>query len=859
MYVFTDSTLKYLLEKIKSKIALKSELDNKVDKVNGKGLSDKDFTDTAKQSLENKYTSVEASYSTGMAHIKFSNENETNAKTIDLKTGCDMFFYPTIGTELFSDSNGNVTIPYAFISKSGSDIGKVTVNIENLTESTNSENIFNVTDNGSELVLESVSLGNAKVSFTIEGDTEELKANVLGEYSTVIMSLLTIYRSTDASLVPSNVSNTKTVVSDFGSGEYEIMLYTATSTNYLNFSNAQSLTNVSYISDSITDMHNTYQDCSNLTGQPVCGDNVTNMCWTYFYCTNLTGSPVCGDKVTNMVQAYYSCTNLTGQPVCGPNVTNLTWTYYNCQNLTGSPVCGDNVTNMSIAYYECYKLTGAPVCGPNVTDMASTYYSCEGLTGSPVCGDNVINMYRAYEGCRSLTGSPVCGYNVIDMSGAYTGCRSLTGSPVCRDKITNMSNTYQFCSKLTGSPVCGDKVTNMANTYYECYNLTGSPVCGDNVTNMHSAYRDCRNLTGAPVCGDKVTNMSFTYAYCTNLNGAPVCGPNVTSMWNAYSDCYNLSSNGYFYSSKVTNVRNCFRTRNTSKMLNLYVPASSTTLTTCLSTSDSTSLTGTSISWTYDSVNNTSYNATYNICICPVANVKQAYKDNELLVTRYTMSSGANVIPEVDSTTMITTEDITNSDGTVTRSVYLDESQAGKFPSSISFNGATNLLTVEKLKIDNITDTSYMFNGCSNLTSICAMDWDTSKITKADYMFAGCSKLTKESFTSETIIKEHVLEYVEEGGSDSIDIGSIDNFVSIKYAIHEFTLDSFDTYDNGYSKRIGSDSTFTISNDGMCELYDGNEPQYECSVTVVYRYHEQIEFPNVESASHIFDGCTNLL
>ena len=56
MYVFNDSTLKYLLEKIKSKIALKSELDNKVDKVNGKDLSDNDFTDAAKQSLENKYT-----------------------------------------------------------------------------------------------------------------------------------------------------------------------------------------------------------------------------------------------------------------------------------------------------------------------------------------------------------------------------------------------------------------------------------------------------------------------------------------------------------------------------------------------------------------------------------------------------------------------------------------------------------------------------------------------------------------------------------------------------------------------------------------------------------------------------------
>ena len=311
MYVFTDSTLRYLLKKIKSKIALKSELDNKVDKVDGKVLSDNDFTDSAKSLLETKFNSVEASYSTGITHIKFSNENQSNIKTLDLKTGCDMFFYPTVDAELLADLEGNVTIPYAFISKSGSDIGKVTVKIENLTNNTSSENIFNVTDNGSELILEGASSGNANVSFTIEGSTEELKANVLGEYSTVIMLPLTVYRSTDSSLVPSNVSNTKTVVSDFGNGEYEIMLYTATSANYINFSYIQSLTNVSYMSDDITNMFRTYRDCINLTGSPVCGPNVTTMQMTYYNCYNLTGSPVCGDNVTDMRSSYIRPTNRT--------------------------------------------------------------------------------------------------------------------------------------------------------------------------------------------------------------------------------------------------------------------------------------------------------------------------------------------------------------------------------------------------------------------------------------------------------------------------------------------------------------------------------------------------------------------
>ena len=624
-----------------------------------------------------------------MTHIKFSSENKTNAKTIDLKTGCDMFFYPTIDAKLFPDSNGNITIPYVFISRSGSDIGKVTVNIENLTENTNSENIFNVIDNGGELVLEGASLGNAKISFTIEGNTEELKANVLGEYSTVIMSLLTIYRSTDSSLVPSNVSNTKTVVSDRGNGEYEIMLYSTTSTNHLDFSDIQTLTNVSYISNSITDMSNTYYNCKNLTGSPVCranvtnmvntyhnccnltgspvcGDNVTTMAYTYTNCSNLTGSPVCRDNVTNMYRAYYNCynltgspvcgnkvedmyyayhtcRNLTGSPVCGDNVTNMYCTYYNCSNLTGSPVCGPNVTSMFCTYWDCFNITGQPVCGDNVTTMLGAYHNCFNLTGSPVCGDNVTNMGNTYYNCRNLTGSPVCGDNVTNMGNTYYNCRNLTGSPVCRDNVTNMYRTYYNCSNLTGSPVCGNNVTDINHTYYNCRNLTGSPVCGDNVADMASTYDNCYNLTGSPVCGSNVTNMVFAYYNCIGLTGSPVCGPNVTNMYYAYCNCIGLSSNGYFCSNKITNVCRCFGNRNISKRLKLYVPESSTTLNTCLY-NNTYSLTGVSITWTNDmAANRCYYNTAQNIYIYPVANVADAYyKNNPPLIVSYETTNPNN-------------------------------------------------------------------------------------------------------------------------------------------------------------------------------------------------------------------------
>ena len=387
------------------------------------------------------------------------------------------------------------------------------------------------------------------------------------------------------------------------------------------------------------DFSNAFSGSISLKSSDLSSSYVTNMSYTYYNCRNLTGNPVCGPNVTNMYNTYYCCQNLTDSPVCGDKVTNMSYTYYSCYNLTGSPVCGDNVTTMNSAYSYCFNLTGSPVCGNNVTTMSYTYSNCSNLTGSPVCGPNVTDMYYTYYKCTNLTGNPVCGPNVTDMSYTYYNCYNLTGSPACGDNVTNMYRTYYYCRNLTGSPVCGPNVTTMIFTYSGCSNLTGSPVCGDNVITIYGTYSNCYNLTGSPVCGDSVTNMAYTYYDCYNLIGSPVCGNNVTSMFQTYYNCTNLSSNGYFYSNKITNVCNCFYSRNTSNRLDLYVPENSTTLNTCLVT-NSYSLVGKTVTWTNDMTNNSCYyNTYYNIYICPVDNVGQAYKENELLVAKYTAKS----------------------------------------------------------------------------------------------------------------------------------------------------------------------------------------------------------------------------
>ena len=239
------------------------------------------------------------------------------------------------------------------------------------------------------------------------------------------------------------------------------------------------------------------------------------------------------------------------------------------------------------------------------------------------------NFSNSFYNMRNLVASNFNHSDVTSMYQTYWNCSNLTGSPVCGNNVTNMINTYSHCYNLTGSPVCGNKVTSMYRTYHNCSNLTGSPVCGNNVANMRQTYYSCYNLTGSPVCGENVTSMDYTYYNCYNLTGSPVCGNNVTSMYGTYYNCYNLANTGYFYSSKVNSVKNCFYKRDTSKQLSLYVPENSTTLTTCL-TANSYSLVGQSITWTNDmTTNNCYYNTTYNIYIYPVNSVKEAYLSAE--------------------------------------------------------------------------------------------------------------------------------------------------------------------------------------------------------------------------------------
>ena len=58
-------------------------------------------------------------------------------------------------------------------------------------------------------------------------------------------------------------------------------------------------------------------------------------------------------------------------------------------------------------------------------------------------------------------------------------------------------------------------------------------------------------------------------------------------------------------------------------------------------------------------------------------------------------------------------------------------------------NNNNNKLKIKLKGIDNVTNMSYMFDGCSSLSSLPDISkWNTNNVTNMSYMFNGCSSLS---------------------------------------------------------------------------------------------------------------------
>lgn len=116
-----------------------------------------------------------------------------------------------------------------------------------------------------------------------------------------------------------------------------------------------------------------------------------------------------------------------------------------------------------------------------------------------------------------------------------------------------------------------------------------------------------------------------------------------------------------------------------------------------------------------------------------------------MIVAKYKFnpSTYADLLPEFNSGFSYTKSDVTNSDGTITRTINSDS-----LPTLMTFgtgdetyNRSGSLLEILDMNTSNLTSMQRMFRYCINLTNI-TCNWNTSKVTIMRDAFQKCTSLT---------------------------------------------------------------------------------------------------------------------
>ena len=699
---------------------------------------------------------------------------------------------------------------------------------------------------------------------------------------------------------------------------------------YCTYYNCTNLTGSPACGPNVTTMYDTYYQCQNLIGQPVCGSNVVNMRKTYQDCTNLTGSPACGPNVNTMYCTYQNCYNLTGNPACGNNVIDMDDAYWDCYNITGRPVCGNNVVYMNNAYMNCFKLTGFVFIGQNVRYMSNAFYGCNNITNCNVYVtspevSNVRNSFYSSNGLdiyvpensqtfntfsQSSSGQAIKGgvWWTWNNTGNYYYNNSYKFRIIPVNNVVQLykenelgiityitTNTAERPSSMTGAVngygvlINGNNVKLYKNeendiitymSFKDSQTITNVTNMTDSITDMGESFYNCRNLIKVPMCGNNVTTMAKAYYNCINLTEVAIGGYNVSDMSQAYYNCKNIKTNAYFFSNKVNNAQSCFASKDISKRLNIYVPQTGhtsdyNTVNTCLLANEK-SLIGSNITWTNSmATNGCYYNTAQNIYIYPVDNAYQSYKENELLIAKYTVTNASSAfLPVYDEEKAIYHHFDTNdsqpwySDYTEVRYDFLkynfDDLIHIKIDDTTTEDNFYREIT--KQQILNNPDGVVYENSLAKIVvlndngtivlKITPYDWAdvrfrTSVYYKSGYNFK--NRYTVEDITNDdntitrsVYIKDHndhppYLDFRGRVGLKSVDLLKINNPENISRVFEGCTnLEYVNLSELDLSKIKIADYTFA-----------------DCGKLTKESF-ANVEFPNLESAASIFRNCPNL-
>ena len=370
----------------------------------------------------------------------------------------------------------------------------------------------------------------------------------------------------------------------------------------------------------------------------------------------------------------------------------------------------------------------------NVIDMYDMFRNCEFLTSLDLSKwntSNVTSMHYMFYNCRSLTSLDLSNFdtsNVTNMLTMFFGCNKLTSIDLSNfdtSNVTSMSYMFSSCSSLTSIDLSNfdtSKVTSMSYMFNYCESLTSLDVSNfdtSNVTDMGSMFNGCILLTSLNLSNwntSKVTNMRYMFQDSTKLSGEiTIMNPNITSYDNMFYSC-STDTNAKFIVKYADGCKNMAQTlvntKSSSSNVYLYIPSS-----TLISGQDFN-----------DKLKSVGPNAT-SVVFTKTAIPSDKISTATVISTEY---SEAKSYMYLDGDIVYISPENDNS------TIYANSN------CEYMFDYCTNLTSINFSNFNtfNVFNMRYMFYNCTSLTSLDLSNFDTSNVTDIMGLCCYCTSLS---------------------------------------------------------------------------------------------------------------------
>jgi surface protein len=788
MYGFDENSLKYLIEKLKTKFVTRTELDSKVDKVDGKVLSTNNFSNAYKNKLSNAFDDVKSSKLDNEITLSFySNDvlkkqvkyecNMGSGSILLIQNDKDAIYPPEEDiyvSGLWASINPDATGVLYFKVKNPE--GEIIVNNQlELTEQGDIENIHLFTPivegiyNVEMYIIDSYGLESNTVNFDMECKNEsqytiiEIDIEGLAEGETFTLQLVSDERQIleDGFVdwgdgTTSNISATSIMITP---EEYDVDpedIEEPWMEDYPLYNENGEL--IGYDYDKYIEDHTVYEERYNTAkaardGIMMLADPSTSS-HTYteggIYTIKGKFTFGCTKPSDSMRYALDKVKQFSNLGTIELNNAFASCNYLRSVNFKGADT--SNVTNISYMFDMCsYYLTHVDMSScnlENVVHATGAFNQCRYLSTVDFgnwTADKLEYMSNMFYLCKSLAidTSKWTLRKVKDMSLGFqflgesvTGGFNMDLSNTCCEQVETVHQTFCCCGakELNLSKWNVSKCTNMTNTFSSCRKATTINISGWNtkqMTHMQAAFNACDSLTTLiginNIDTSNVTSMKNMFYQCSKLTSLDLSNFNtslVTDMSGMFCNCSSLTTIG--------NISNWVTSKVTA-MNDMFHSCQSLTQ---LDVSNfNTSLVTTMQAMFYDCKKLTKLGVS-NWNTGNATNMWSMFQNcqslTELDVSNFNTSNVTTMNSMFAHCYKLTSLDISN----------WNTSNVTTMQSMFAYSSIASITGVNNLVKNKVTTLQSMFLSCRSLVTIDVSNWNTSSVTDMRQTFCECDKLT---------------------------------------------------------------------------------------------------------------------